>query len=96
MVGSSETAPARPEQLRRVPKRYEVATVAAIDVFGIIFTVVAAVVLVATERAASGWWALVGIAAFLGVVSTVVLVRLSFQRRKFVTDAQNLIARLQG
>lgn len=82
------------DEIRRLPGRQEVATIVAVDAFGIIFTAVAAVVLAATQQAASGWWVVVGLAALLAVVTTVALVRLVSRRRTFVTDAENLIKRL--
>jgi hypothetical protein len=77
-----------------VPRRDQVAVVAALDAIGIAFTVAAVVVLVVADEPVPGWWAVVGLAALLSVATTLVLIRLVVRRQAFAPEAIELAGRL--
>jgi hypothetical protein len=70
--------------------------VAALDAFGIAFTGAATVLLVVADGPLPGWWAVVGLAALLGVATTLVLIRLAIRRQTFAADAIELAERLDS
>jgi hypothetical protein len=79
----------RPKDARteRVPSLEEVAFIATLDVFGIVFTATAVVVVMLNAKTAPWWvWASVVLAVALSVVTTAVVVRLAIRRREDTAD----------
>ena len=79
-----------------MPNREQIAVLATLDIIGIAFTVAAAVALIATDENSAWWWTVVGLAAALGVATTVCLVRLIVRRQMFRARATQLAGRLES